>query len=390
MKQLMHSFLVFIACFGALYSKNNKCNENNYHMNLERLQTIDTVVNTAIKNKELPGAVVLVGCHNQIIYHKAFGNRTVQPSIDPMVKDTIFDIAFLTKIFTALAVVKLAEQGLIRINTPVATYIPEFGKNGKEKITIEQLLLHSSGLIADNPEEEYANGYAKAFENICNLSPLQEPGTKFVYSDVGYIVLGELVQRISGQSLGAFMHKYIFKPLGMPDTMFLPPASLRSRIAPTEQRNGTWMQGEVHDPRAYALGGIAGHAGLFSTTRDLAKVCWMILDNGFEKERSLFSPLSIECMNRPRIIGTTNLRGLGWDIATDYSSYRGDFFAVGAIGHSGFTGTSMVIDLATRTFIIILSNRVHPDGKGNVVALRAKIANVVAGSLTAVKSCDES
>jgi len=360
---------------------NTHASQNQYTLNQERLKNIDNVINQAINNEELPGAVVLIGQHNKIVYEKAFGNRALEPYIEPMTLDTIFDIASLTKIFTASAIVQLAERGLIRINVPVSTYIPEFGKNEKEKITIEQLLVHSSGLIADNPEEDYMFGYEKAFENIYNLAPLQEPGTKFIYSDVNYIVLGELIKKISGQTLDTYIQENILNKLTMHETMFVPEESLYPRIAPTEYRDNTIIRGQVHDPRAYLLSGIAGHAGLFSTARDLAKFCFLFLDNKNTQESHVLSNLAIQRMIKAHAITPTQSRGLGWDIDTQFSSYRGDFFA-NTFGHTGFTGTSIVIDPASKIFIIILSNRVHPNRTGNVVSLRAKIANIVASALS--------
>jgi len=387
MKQFMRCFFVFIACFSPVFSQNSS------HINIECLQEIETLINIAIQNNELPGAVVLVSHQDRIVYHQAFGNRCVYPAIEPMTTDTIFDLSSLTKLFTATAVVKLAELGLIKIHAPVATYIPEFGKNGKTKITIKQLLTHSSCLISDNPHKDYDNGYEKAFENIYNLAPEKRPGSSFMYSSVGYLILGELVQRVSGKSLAAFLYEYIFKPLTMTDTMFMPPQELHARIAPTAQRYGVWIRGEVHDYRSHAIGGITGHAGLFSTTLDLAKFCSAFLNQGHAflcesdatlkdpaRSENILEPLSIESMLSPCKIAS-DTRGLGWDIDTRYSTLRGDFFREGAYGHSGFTGTSILLHQPSKTVLIILSNRVHTNKNGNIIPLRAKIANVVAHAL---------
>jgi len=379
MRSLGHFF-----CIGVLLSSITDMHALpiQYTLDKKQLNNIESVVNAAIKNNELPGAVVLIGHNDQIVYEKAFGNRCLEP-IELMTTDTIFDIASLTKIFTATAVVQLAERGLIRINTLVSTYIPEFGKNNKEKITLEQLLIHSSGFIADNPVQDYAQGYEKAFENIYNLSPLHEPGTQFIYSDVGYIVLGELIQRISGKTLQEFMRENIFEKLGMHETIFNPQEYLFPRVAPTEYRNNILIRGQVHDPRAHLLDGIAGHAGLFSTARDLAKFCYLFLDKNLDNKQDshVLSNLSIQRMTKAHVITPTQSRGLGWDIDTQFSSYRGDFFPLGTFGHTGFTGTSIMIDPVSKIFIIILSNRVHPHGKGNVVHLRAKIANIIASTI---------
>lgn len=369
-QQLTRSFFVFITCFSSIFSHGTKSSQ---------LQAIDSVINAAIKSEALPGAVVLVSNNDQIVYYKAFGNRSMQPSIEPMTLDTIFDIASLTKPFTATAIVKLAELGLIDIDLPVATYIPEFGANGKEQMTIKQLLVHSSGLLPDIAREYYEQGYKQSLESAYNSSPLHKQGKIFTYSSVGYIVLGELIQRVSGKSLQEFYAEHIFKPLDMRDTMFLPPQELYERIAPTEKRNGVWLRGQVHDPSAYAIGGAAGHAGIFSTALDLAKFCSAFLNK--EQVLHFMKPISIESMITRYPIEKNNIRGLGWDIDTRFSSFRGNFFREGIFGHTGFTGTSMLLHQPSKTFIIILSNRVHPDGKGNIIALRAMISNIVASAL---------
>ncbi|RMG52848.1 MAG: DUF1343 domain-containing protein [Acidobacteria bacterium] len=353
-------------------------------MSAERLAAIDDVVRDAIAQGQLPGAVILVARRGRIVYRKAFGHRALQPERLPMTLDTVFDLASLTKVVaTATSIMILAERGLIRLGDRVSTYIPEFGRNGKQSITIEQLLTHRGGLLPDNDLADYQRGPEEALQRIYSLSPIYEPGTRFVYSDVGYIVLGELVRRVSGLRLDAFAHRYIFRPLGMHHTMFLPNAQLRAKAAPTEKRDGRWLIGEVHDPRAFLLGGVAGHAGLFSTADDLAIYCQMILNGGQYNGVRILSPLGVRRMTSARGLPPNEWRGLGWDINTRYSSNRGDFFPIGSFGHTGFTGTSVWIDPQTGTFVIFLSNRVHPDGKGDVVSLRGRVASIVAASIIA-------
>ncbi len=357
-------------------------------MSSPTLDRIGLIVEEEIQKEKLPGAVVLVGRGNQIVYWKAFGNRATQPSPEAMTAETIFDLASLTKpVATATSVMILVERGKLRLADPVAKHIPEFGANGKETITVEHLLTHRSGLIADNPIEEYQQGTEKAFENIYNLKTLSEPGTKFLYSDVNFIVLGELVRRLSGQPLDVFAAENIFKPLGMTETGFRPAENLKTRIAPTDQRGEGdkkyWIRGEVHDPRAFLLGGVAGHAGLFSTARDLSRYCRMMLNHGAIDGVRILSPLSVARMTQFR--AATNAadsvqRGLGWDIASPFSSNRGDLFPIGSFGHTGFTGTSIWIDPASQTFVIFLSNRVHLKN-GDVTALRGRVATIVAGAL---------
>lgn len=374
-------------------------------MSPAQLAYIDQAVATEIARKQLPGAVVLVGRQGKIVWRKAYGNRALAPQVEPMTTDTIFDMASLTKVVaTATSMMILVERGQIRLGDRVASYIPEFAEAGKRNITVEQLLTHRSGFIPDNKIEDYQQGPEKAFANIWQLAPIAEAGAKFIYSDVNYIVLGELVRRVSGKPLDQFAAENIFRPLGMTDTGFRPAAELQPRIAPTEQRGGKnlvestgeksegeehWMRGEVHDPRSYLLGGVAGHAGLFSTVDDLARYCHMILNGGEYEGVRVLSPLGVARMTSPRDSGGNGQdgewRGLGWDIKTRFSANRGDLFSYFSFGHTGFTGTSLWIDPVKQTFVVFLSNRVHPklDPKepADVTSLRGRISSIVAASI---------
>jgi uncharacterized protein YbbC (DUF1343 family)/CubicO group peptidase (beta-lactamase class C family) len=346
-----------------------------------RLNGIDSVVCQALDRGQLPGAVVLVVHQGKIVFRKAYGRRSLQPVAEPMTVDTVFDLASLTKpLATATSLMLLLEQGKVRLGDRVAQHLPEFGQNGKARITVEQLLIHTSGLIADNPEADYADRPSKALDGVFRLAPVVQPGTKFIYSDVGYIVLGELVQHLSGQTLDAFAAQHLFQLMGLRDTTFRPGPALAERAAPTQQRQGRWMRGEVHDPRAFLLGGVAGHAGLFSTADDLAVFAQIFLDGGRVGGRQILSPATVRLMTTPRGV-PGGLRALGWDVNTSYSENRGELFPVGGFGHTGFTGTSLWIDPQSRTAVVFLSNRVHPDGKGNVRKLRGQIATLVAASL---------
>jgi uncharacterized protein YbbC (DUF1343 family)/CubicO group peptidase (beta-lactamase class C family) len=347
---------------------------------------IDAVMRPALEKRQLPGAVILIVQRNHVIFRKAYGRRSVQPASRPMTPDTAFDLASLTKpIATATSILILVEQGKLRFADRVAEHWPAFAQNGKNRITIEQLLLHTSGLVADNPEADYRDGRDKAMERICRLTPLTDPGARFVYSDVNYIVLGELVQRLSGERLDVFAPRNIFDPLGMRDTRFVPlqdqsaaANALRTRAAPTVERDGHWLMGQVHDPRAYALGGVAGHAGLFSTADDLVRYVRMILGHGELEGRRVLGALTVDAMTAPRAV-PGGLRTYGWDMNTAYSSNRGELFPAGTgFGHTGFTGTSIWIDPSTDTAVIFLSNRVHPDGKGDVKRLRGQVATIAA------------
>jgi len=343
------------------------------------LSNLDSVVQNAIENHEAPGAVLIVGHHSQIVYRKAFGNRSLEPARSAMTVDTIFDVASLTKVVaTTTAVMQLAEQGKIRFNDSVAKYIPEFAQNDKGDIAIRDLLTHHSGLAPDldltHPWAGRDVAYNMAFASV----PISPPGMKFVYSDINYIVLGALVEKISGMSLGSYCAHNIFVPLRMGHTRFLPPKEWLPLIAPTEyDERGQMLHGVVHDPTSRRMGGVAGHAGLFSTADDLAKFAQALLEGS-----AVLSPLAITKMTTPQQSPTSPaIRGFGWDIDSPYSSNRGELLPVGSFGHTGFTGTSLWIDPTTRTFIILLTNSVHPRGKGNVVSLRAKVGTAVAAAL---------
>ncbi|HVX60987.1 MAG TPA: serine hydrolase, partial [Pirellulales bacterium] len=249
------------------------------------------------------------------------------------------------------------------------------------EITVRQLLTHQGGLIADNSIKDFADGHDRAIQRLLNLSLSAEPGSRFIYSDVGFMVLGELVRRVSGQDVHAFSHANIFQPLGLKETGYLPAASLRERAAPTEQRDGRWMQGEVHDPRAYALGGVAGHAGLFSTAEDLAVYAQMLLNGGEYEGVRILAPETVATMISPQRVPGEALRGLGWDMKSGYSSNRGETFSPRAVGHGGFTGTALWIDPELELTVIFLSNRLHPDGKGKVNPLAGRIGTIVADAM---------
>jgi uncharacterized protein YbbC (DUF1343 family)/CubicO group peptidase (beta-lactamase class C family) len=370
-------------------------------MSAERLSRINEAIEASIEKKELPGAVVVVGRHGRVVWRKAYGARAVEPQREPMTADTIFDLASLTKIVaTSTSIMILIEQGKVRLADPLVQFIPEMKGEGRDAITIEQLLTHMAGFAPDFDLRERWSGYDEALQHLYREPLRNQPGARFVYSDINYIALGEVVHRVSGQTLDDFARKNIFVPLGMRDTAFRPDARLSSRIAPTEKRRGQrnylgdtsanagaegeqWLRGQVHDPTSFRMGGVAGHAGLFSTADDLAIFCQMILNGGAYKGARILSPMTVAMMTLPHAVSETSAaRGLGWDIATTFSTNKGDLFPLGSFGHTGFTGTSIWIDPASDTFIIFLSNRVHPDGKGDVGPLRGRVASIVAASIT--------
>ncbi len=348
------------------------------------LTAVDAVIEESIHEAQIPGAVLLVGHNGQVIYRRAYGNRALEPRREPMTLDTIFDLASLTKVVaTTPAVMQLVEQGKVRLNDPVAKYLPAFAENGKEDITVRQLLTHYSGLPPDLDLKTPWAGKETAYRMAFAATLQDPPGSRFSYSDINFIVLGALVEQVSGQTLDEYCQLRIFAPLKMTHTRFLPPLARRAgwieKIAPTQyDENEHMLRGLVHDPTARRMGGVAGQAGLFSTADDLAKFAQSLLNGG----GGILSPESVQKMTQPEQPPSAPvLRGFGWDIDSPFSSNRGDLLPVGGYGHTGFTGTSLWIDPTTETYIILLSNAVHPRGKGNAIALRSKVATAVAAAL---------
>lgn len=366
-----------------------------------RLAEMDSVIAADIAKGKLPGAVVTVGRKGRMVWQKTYGSRAVEPTREAMTADTIFDVASLTKIVaTATSIMILVERGQLRLSDPLSNYIPDLKGDGRERVTIEQLLTHVSGYAPDFDLRERWTGHDEAIKRLIAEPLRNPPGTRFTYSDIGFIALGEVVARVSGMPLDEFAKKNIFAPLRMRDTGFRPSGSLQTRIAPTEKRRGqlnylgdnaanigaegdVWLRGQVHDPTSYRMNGVAGHAGLFSTANDLAIYCQMILNGGEYGGVRILAPLTVAEMTRPRVVTSNGgTRGLGWDINTSFSSNRGEVFPLGSFGHTGFTGTSIWIDPASEMFVVFLSNRVHPDGKGDVGPLRGRVASIVAASVT--------
>jgi uncharacterized protein YbbC (DUF1343 family)/CubicO group peptidase (beta-lactamase class C family) len=349
-----------------------------------RLARIDDVIAEAIAKKEIPGAVVLVGRHGKVALRKAYGHRALAPSVEPMTADTVFDLASLTKcVATAASMMTLVEDGRVSLGDPVVRHVPAFGAGGgeRERVTLEQLLVHRSGLAPDDPMSLYAGTRAEIFGRKHRTRLYQPPGRRFVYSDAGYEVLGEVVRAVTGETLDDYARKAVFEPLGMTETEFRPAGKGGrlpvERIAPTEKVGGVYLRGEVHDPRARAIGGVAGHAGLFGTADDLARMARALLGDG----GGWLSPAGVAAMTRIRDFGDGDLRAIGWDIETHYSTSRGDLFPFGSFGHTGWTGTSMWLDPATDTFLVVLCARNHPGGAGNAIPLRTRLASVVAAAV---------
>jgi uncharacterized protein YbbC (DUF1343 family)/CubicO group peptidase (beta-lactamase class C family) len=345
-----------------------------------RLARVDQVVQEAIKRGDCPGAVVVVVHGDEVVYRKAFGTRDGQT---PMTVDTVFDMASITKpVATATSVMVLIEQGKLRLSDKVAKHWPEFAANGKQDVTVEQCLLHTTGLTADNAIGDYADGRAKAFANIAGLKLEAPAGTRFRYSDVGFLVLGELVERIGKQPLQEFARKHVFEPLKMIDSGYLPNDELKKRCAPTGKRGGKPIVGDVHDPRSFAVGGVAGHAGLFGTADDLARYFRMLLRGGELDGQRVLGPLTVKLFTEGRAVPPTGLRSPGWDVDTSFTAQRGDLFPPGdGFGHTGFTGTSVWVDPPSKTATIILTNRTFISERVSVTELRRQVGTVVASAV---------
>ncbi|MCY2976202.1 MAG: serine hydrolase [Planctomycetota bacterium] len=359
----------------------------------ERFDPIEGLIQDALSAGEMAGAVVVVASKEDILYASAFGDRQVEPAREAMTLDTVFDLASLTKpVATATSIMILVDRGLLKINEPVKTYLPAFGINGKAEVTVEQLLRHTSGLIPDNALKDYQSGLDKAWENICELELLSKPGEKFAYSDVNFIVLGRLVEVLSGVTLDKFATENILKPLGLKKTMFNPVEDVALSAATTEKRDGVWLKGQVHDPRAALMNGVAGHAGLFSTASDLVTYGQMLLGKGKRNDVRILSEEVFDSMRSPQSPKPTvandakesspstpskSSRALGWDHRSAYSSNRGAHLSESAFGHGGFTGTVLWIDPTKDRIFIFLSTRLHPDGKGTINPLAGKIADII-------------
>lgn len=341
---------------------------------------VDALVQQEVTAQGITGAVLLIGHDGKVVHQKAFGLRATSPRAEKMTVDTIFDLASLTKVVaTAPSVMRLVQFGQVRLNDPVSHYLPDFAANGKQGITIRELMTHYSGLPGDLELNVPWEGQQEAFHRADEEKLERPPGAQFLYSDINFIVLGELVQKVSGMELDKYAAAHIFQPLGMNDTRFLPPPQWHARIAETMAiDNRHLLRGVVHDPTAERMGGVAGHAGLFSTAGDLALLAQALIDR-----KKILTPDLIEKMTTPQQPpNATTLRGLGWDLDSWLSSNRGDLLPVGSFGHTGFTGTSIWIDPYTNTYIILLTNNVRPRVPGPpVVSLRARVANAVASAL---------
>ncbi len=373
----------------------------------EPYDRIAPLVEKAIADKQLPGAVVLVGRGEQVLYRKAFGFKTYSPAAAVTTPDTVFDLASLTKpLVTTTLIMQLVEQGELRLSDPVGKYLQQLTDAEVKKITMLQLLTHSSGLADGFDRREFWQGKAGLDAALAKLQLKTKPDQQFVYSDIGFILLGLVVEQVTKQPLDLLAQQRIFQPLKMKDSRYLPldkpsqDVAYVQRIAPTENLKGDvdyqkllpnyaqpYLHAVVHDPTALRLGGIAGHAGVFGTADDLALFAQMLLNGGELKGQKVLSPLAVQRLLTPVVIGNQS-RALGWDMQTAYSAPKGDLLPQGSFGHTGFTGTSIWLDPASRTYIILLSNRVHPNRTTSITDLRAKLANIVAAGIGVAQTAE--
>jgi uncharacterized protein YbbC (DUF1343 family)/CubicO group peptidase (beta-lactamase class C family) len=300
-----------------------------------------------------------------------------------MTTDTIFDIASLTKpLGTTIAIMALVERGDIQLDAPVGRYLREFRRGAFVEVTIERILAHTAGFPALPAHDALAHGFPAAARALARRPLDYPPGTGFQYSDTGFIVLGEVVRRVSGEPLDRFLERFLFRPLGLRDTSFHPPESAKPRVAPTEVNAAGVLRGRVHDPRARQLGGVAGHAGMFATAADIARICRMLLNGGELDGKRILRPGTVQQM-WGRFPEADGHRGLGWDVNSTFAQPMAPFFPADSVGHTGFTGTAVWIDPLSRTYMILFTNRVYPSGGGaaRIRELRLRVSAAVGAAL---------
>ena len=358
-----------------------------------RLAEIDRAILDNIAARKLPGAVFHLE-RDGAVYEKAYGRHTYEEGASPVTPDTVFDAASLSKVLsTAPSVLLLAEEGKLDLEAPLVRYFPECANGGKEAITVRQLLTHSSGLPAGLPARPAWEGKEASLTLACTQTPTHAPGSLFRYSDINYVLLGHLVERVAGMPLERFAQQRLFTPLGMADTGYLPLARTpAARIAPTQRgpdavdaslhadlAPGQMLAGVVHDPTVRRMGGVGGSAGVFSTARDVARFGRMLVGGGELDGVRVLSRESVRLLTTVQSPPGLALRGMGMDIDSPYAQRpRGTVFPVGSYGHTGFTGCILWVDPHSRTFYVLLSNRVYPDDKSNVLALYTQLGTLSA------------
>ncbi|MBN1153900.1 serine hydrolase [candidate division KSB1 bacterium] len=364
-------------------------------LSADRLETVHSLIGEAIANQEFPGAVLLVAKDGKVVLRRAYGDAQLIPAKAPMKTDMIFDLASITKpVATATSAMILVEQGKLRLMDEVRKYVPEFStfvhsdSSRGQNARLWHLLTHTSGLPPYTNASEVARKYGtpcpidSLVKHIARLPKSAEPGKDFDYSCLGFITLAYIIKQVSGQSIAEFSSEMIFKPLNMTSTFYTPQKEFLERCVPTELVDGVPLIGVVHDPLARLISGVSGNAGLFSTADDLFIFAQMLLNRGVSQDGvSILSPLTVDRMTEVHPAVEFSGRGLGWDLNSAYATNGGDLFGDRSYGHTGYTGTSIWIDPETKTIVIFLTNRVHPDDKGSVVSIRSKVANIIASSI---------
>ena len=350
-----------------------------------KFRALAALVESRIADGLFPGAVVAVGRADGIAYHAAFGRRALSPRREPISRRTIFDLASLTKVMaTAPLVVERAIRRNLSLLDPVERHLAETRGSPVGAIPLHLLLTHTAGLTADNPINDYAGSKEDLLAAIVREPLESPPGTKFTYSDVGYILLQLIVERAARRRLDRIAEAELFQPLGLRDTRYGVSRADMARTAPTTLERGRWLRGRVHDPRARsrALGGVAGHAGMFGTAAEVARFCELILNRGRYRGRPLLSQESVRAMTTDQCVGNIGVRrGFGFDIESPYSAPRGQRFSRSSFGHSGWTGTSLWIDPESDAYVVLLTNAIHPDGHKDLKAFRSDAATLAAKSL---------
>ena len=347
-------------------------------------QQVDRLMISAVSDSIFPGAVLLFGVDDKILYNKSFGHYTYDKTSKPISVNSIFDLASVSKVVgTTSAAMILVDEGKLNLDERVIKYLPEFNNNGKEKITIRNLLVHNSGLAAFKKYYDEFSTPEEVVNDIMNLELTYEPGTKYVYSDLGMVTLQKVIERITGKSLDDFLEENLFQPLGMNSTMYNPSNDIKQNCVPTEL-DDFWrmrlLQGEVHDERAFMLNGVAGHAGLFSTAEDLSKFVRMLLNDGKSNGEKIISKNIISEWTTKQ--SDQSDRALGWDTRSEENSSSGKYFSMSSFGHTGYTGTSIWIDKENKLFVILLTNRVHPTRKNRkIIKFRPIIHDAIFQSL---------
>jgi CubicO group peptidase (beta-lactamase class C family) len=344
-----------------------------------------TLIASRIREGLFPGAVVAVGRSDGLAFHRAFGRRALRPRREPMGLATIFDLASLTKVLvTAPLVVARAVRGDFSLLDPLDRHLAETRGTRVGAIPLRRLLTHTAGFPADNPLEDYAAGKSGLIAAIAREPLESEPGTRFCYSDVGFVLLQVVLERRARRRLDRIAEAELFQPLRFRDTRFGTRRDDVRRTAPTERARGVWLRGRVHDPRARsrALGGVAGHAGVFGTAREVARFCEMILNRGRAGSRRVLAEETVRAMTTDQCGGEGAVRrGFGFDIESPYSAPRGRLFSRRSFGHTGWTGVSLWIDPETDAYIVLLTNAIHPDGHKDLKSFRSDAATLAAEAL---------